>query len=99
MDTKEYNQSCERAFEEIDACLEGLDGDFDFDNNGEICEVSFPDGRKIVINRQPPMREIWVADRSGGFHFRNVDGAWVDTRDGTPLLERLRMCVGGDTGQ
>ncbi len=95
MDEKEYSLNCSKTFAEIEAYLEDQDGDFDFDNNNEICEVSFDDGRKIIISRQPPLKEIWLADRSGGFHFRYKDGVWTDTKDGVSLFERLRICIEG----
>ncbi len=50
------------------------------------------DGGKLIVNRHVPNREIWVAARSGGFHFRRDGDRWRDTRGGDELgavLERL----------
>jgi len=44
------------------------------------------------VNRHVPNREIWVAAKSGGFHFRADHGCWRDTRSTDELpakLERL----------
>ena len=54
-----------------------------------VFEVEFDNGAKIVINRHTAAREIWVAARSGGFHFRHDGSAWRDTRDGTELFAAL----------
>jgi CyaY protein len=78
----------ERALEEVDG-----DGDVDFETVAGILTIECEDGSKIIINRQTPNREIWVAARSGGYHFRHADGIWADTRGGLPLQERLRGIV------
>lgn len=63
-----------------------------------VLEVEFDNGARIVINRQAAAREIWVAARSGGLHFRHDGTAWRDTRDGTELfaaLSKLASAQGG----
>ena len=42
----------------------------DWSLNDGILEIDCGDGGKIIVNRHVPNREIWVAARSGGFHFR-----------------------------
>jgi iron donor protein CyaY len=56
---------------------------------GLLVELEFPDGSKIVVNKQPPLHEIWLAARNGGFHFKLADGGWRDTRDGVEFFARL----------
>ena len=56
---------------------------------GEDFELVFPGGRRIVVNTQPPLHEIWLAARAGGHHYRHVDGAWRDTRDGSEFFAAL----------
>lgn len=63
--------------------------DVDSQRTGGLLELSFPAGSKIVINTQPPLHELWLAARAGGYHFKWVDGAWRDTRDGVEFFERL----------
>ena len=55
---------------------------------GGIVEIEFDDGSKIIVNRHGAAREIWVAARSGGFHFRWDGAAWRDTRDGSRAVRR-----------
>ena len=54
-----------------------------------ILEIECADGSKLIVNRHVPNREIWVAARSGGFHFRADGGAWRDTRSGKELAALL----------
>jgi CyaY protein len=41
-----------------------------------------PDRSKVVVNMQPPLHEVWLASRAGGFHFQWGGSAWVDTKTG-----------------
>jgi CyaY protein len=74
---------------QIDRWLQDDVIDIDAHRTGGLLELSFPSGSKIVINTQPPLHELWLAARAGGFHFKYVDGAWRDTKDGVDFFERL----------
>jgi CyaY protein len=63
--------------------------DIDPQRTGGLLELSFPNGSKLVVNLQPPLQEIWLAARAGGFHYRLIDGRWLDTRDGSELFDVL----------
>jgi CyaY protein len=67
----------------VDGWLQSDVIDIDSHRTGGLLELSFPDGSKIVVNTQPPLQELWLAARGGGYHFRYLDGQWVDTRDGS----------------
>src|ERR1700732_2436144 len=54
----------------------------DVDLESGILTVTCPDSSRVIVNRQTPNREIWVAARSGGFHFTWREGEWRDTRSG-----------------
>ena len=55
-------------------------------------------GGKVIVNRHQPSREIWVAAKSGGFHFRGGGGAWRDTREGTELGAKLSQLLQAQAG-
>jgi CyaY protein len=63
--------------------------DIDTHRTGGLLELSFPNGSKIIINTQPPLHELWMAARNGGFHYRWVGGQWCDTRDGSEFIAAL----------
>lgn len=73
--------------------------DIDTHRTGGLLELSFPDGSKIIINTQPPLQEVWLAARSGGFHYRWADGRWVDTRDGSDFLASLTRLASQQGGR
>ncbi|MFN3716060.1 MAG: iron donor protein CyaY [Thiobacillus sp.] len=97
MTEAEFNQASTAALARIEAALEGGDLDFETPADG-IIEIEFGDGSKIIVNRHGVAREIWVAARSGGFHFKPVNGDWVDTRDGMPLFDKLAELVAAQGG-
>ena len=69
----------------IDHALEDSDADLDWSLVDGILEIACEDGSKVIVNRHAPNREIWVAARSGGFHFRADGGRWRDSRGGGEL--------------
>ena len=94
----EFNQAAGATMAHIEQVLENADLDFETPADG-IIEVEFDDGSKIIINRHGVAREIWVAARSGGFHFMPVEGGgWVDTKDGETLHAKLAALVAQQGG-
>src|SRR4029434_9163899 len=82
----------------LDVALADSDADVDWTLNDGILEIECEDGSKLIVNRHVPNREIWVAARSGGFHFAPRNGEWRDTRSGgllsAALIELLRTQAG-----
>jgi CyaY protein len=83
---------------QIDAWLEEDVVDIDTHRTGGLLELSMPGGSKIVLNTQPPLQEIWLAARSGGYHFKWDGSQWLD-REGHELLDRLSRCASEQAGQ
>lgn len=83
----------------VDAAADaaGLDVDLQMKPGG-VLELGFEDASKMIINRQSAAREIWVAARSGGFHFHYDGHRWVDTRDGGELFAALSRMVSAQSG-
>lgn len=82
----------------VEAAADDADADIDVQRNGNVMELEFADGSKIIINSQAPMQELWVAARAGGFHFRRSENGWVDTRDGGELYAALSNYVSQQAG-
>jgi CyaY protein len=82
----------------IDRWLQDDVVDIDASRSGGLLELALPDGSHLVVNTQPPLHELWLAARSGGFHYKWVGGRWVDTRNGSEFLETLSRCASEQTG-
>lgn len=53
----------------IEAACEETGVDIDYETTAGILTLTFTNDSQIIINRQTPMKQIWVASRQGGFHF------------------------------
>lgn len=73
--------------------------DIDTHRTGGLLELSFPGGSKIILNTQPPLHEIWMAARAGGYHYRWADGAWHDTRSGEEFFAALSAQASAQGGR
>lgn len=73
--------------------------DIDSHRTGGLLELSFPGGSKIILNTQPPLHEIWMAARAGGYHYRWNGAAWVDTRSGEEFCVALSRQASAQAGQ
>lgn len=83
---------------QVDAWLEDDVVDIDSHRTGGLLELSMPGGSKIVINTQPPLQEIWLAARAGGYHFKWDGAQWLD-REGQEFCARLSRCASEQSGQ
>ena len=93
MDEKEFTERCQQELALIEAAVEAAaaSADIDFEMQSGILEIECADGSKVLVSPHTIAKEIWVAAKSGGFHFRYdaAAGCWVDTRTGDPLRTRL----------
>ena len=74
MNESQFNQLAEETMIAIEEAVENSGADIDFDNAGDILTLEFANGSQIIINKQTPLSQIWVAAKSGGYHF-DYDGA------------------------
>jgi CyaY protein len=90
----EFESQAERMLETIAHAVEASGADCDCEPKGSgVLEIEFPDGSRIIVNRHSAAQEIWVAAKSGGYHFRFDGSAWVDTRDKRELLTALSALI------
>lgn len=99
MTDNEFEALAEAALAALERALEASALDADIETKGAgVLEIEFGNGTKMVINRHTAAREIWVAAKSGGFHFRHDGRVWRDTRDGTELFAALSRLVSAQSG-
>jgi CyaY protein len=98
MSEPDFLAAAERTLDAIEAAVEACDADIDATRAGNVLTLELVNGTRIVVNSQTPMRQIWVAARSGGFHYEWRDGAWRDTRDGSELFTALSRAISAQGG-
>lgn len=100
MDESAFTALADAEMVRIEAALEACGAELDIEIlPGGVLEVEFDDGSKAVINRHTAAQEIWVAARSGGFHFAPREDGWIAGRDGAELYETLSRVVSEQSGQ
>lgn len=103
MTDSEFLALAESTLNNIESALEQVSDDTDVDiecsRSGNVLQIEFADnGSKIIVNSQAPMKEMWIAARSGGFHYRHVDGRWINTRDGSEFYAALSQMATEQAG-
>ena len=103
MSEKEFLDLAETTLDTIAAAMDRLNDedllDVECKRSGNVLEIEFIDnGSKIIINSQAPLQEMWVAAKSGGFHYKRVGADWIDTRDGSELFAALSSLASAQGG-
>ena len=99
----EYLDRAETLLRQVEAQCDHLndhsDADIDNQRSGGMLTLVFPDRSQIVVNLQKPLHEVWLAARSGGYHYTFADGAWRDTKTGEEFFARLSLAASEHAGQ
>ena len=99
MTESEYNHLADDTLNRLETALDVALVDFERAGGG-VMEIEFDDGSVIVVNKQAAAREIWVAAKSGGFHYLWDGESWRDSCAGEELfiaLSRLASAQSGTT--
>ena len=108
IDDKQFYQLGSNLLHSIEVALEAADDELDLDldverQGGNVINIRFRDKSVIVVNTQPPLHEIWVAAKSGGYHYRwagtLAKPLWLDTKTGKELLSDLSEFASAQSGQ
>lgn len=108
IDDKQFYQLGSNLLQSIEVALEAADDTLDLDldverQGGNVINIRFRDKSVIVVNTQPPLHEIWVAAKSGGYHYRWAGTVarplWLDTKTGKELLSDLSEFASAQAGQ
>jgi CyaY protein len=108
IDDKQFHQLGSNLLQSIEVALEAADDELDLDldverQGGNVINIRFRDKSVIVVNTQPPLHEIWVAAKSGGYHYRwagtMATPLWLDTKTGKELLGDLTRFASAQAGQ
>ncbi len=93
----EFLNLAENALKAIEASCDRIndktDADIDNQRTGGMVTLVFENRSQIVVNLQKPLQEIWLAAKSGGYHFKNVNGQWLDTKGQGELFAMLTSCA------
>jgi CyaY protein len=99
----EYLDRAEAVLQAIELACDRIndDTDADIDNQrvGGMVTLVFRNGSQIVINLQKPLHEIWMAARSGGYHYTFTGSQWMDTKGAGEFFAHLTREASLQAGQ
>ena len=99
MRDSEFHALADAQFHAIEDALDNCDADIDYDTSGGVLTLTFVNQTKIIINKQAPLAQIWVATRANGYHFDYIDEQWIDNREGHELMALLAGACSAQAGQ
>jgi len=101
MNEAEFHKIATVTLNRIEQAIEACGADIDFENAGEILQLEFTNRSKIIINKQGAAGQIWVAAKSGGFHYNYDAGTqqWRNDQSGVELFSELSRLVSEQAGE
>src|SRR5688572_29758941 len=81
-----YKQTLAAIEETVEAAVQD-DMDIDYESGNDMLTLMFSNGSVAIISRQSAIHQLWLAARSGGFHFELRGVEWIVT------LIRQSMCT------
>lgn len=99
MTESEFLQHSDALFAHIEDQIDEGGWDFDCQLSGNVLTIEAGDGTQIIVNRHTPNQELWIAAKSGGYHFALQDGAWVAGRDGSEFFAVLGSVLSSAAGE
>lgn len=83
MNEHEYHLKVDAVLLHLEESIDEIEQvDLDYESASGILTIDFPNGTKIIVNKQPPNLQIWVATKFDGHHFDFIDDKWIDNRTG-----------------
>lgn len=99
----EFLDHAEQLLQAVELACDRLndESDVDIDNQrvGGMITLTFSNRTQIIINLQKPLHEVWLAARSGGYHFKFDGQHWMDTKGQGEFFHRLTLDATQQTGQ
>jgi CyaY protein len=101
MNESEFHQRVDAMLLAIEEAIDDSGADLDYENAAGILTLTLENGSQIIINRQTPVKQLWLAVRSGGFHFDWSDEAeaWIAERDGATFTDKLNQALVAQGGE
>jgi CyaY protein len=91
MNDTEFHQEVDLQMQRIEDAIDESQADIDFESSGNVLTLEFDDRSQIIINRQEPMHEIWLASKSGGFHFKLINEQWICSKTGLEFFTMVKQ--------
>jgi CyaY protein len=102
MTDQEFLDHAEHLLTQIELACDHLNDStaLDIDNQrvGAMITLTLSNKSQIVINLQKPLHEVWLATRSGGYHYKFQDASWIDTKGQGEFWHQLQTDLSAQSG-
>lgn len=99
MSESEFLELADATLASIERAVDATGCDIEVSRAGNVLTLELGNGSKVVINSQAPMQQMWVAGKSGAFHYDRKGDRWIDTRDGGELFATLSKLISVQGGE
>ena len=100
MNENEYNRCVDKLMLQIEESIDNSALEIDCENSNGILTLTVEsNGSQMILSRQTASREVWLAARSGGFHFILKESIWRDTKTNDTLGMILQQAVKSQAGE
>lgn len=89
MTESEYNQITDALFARIEQSIDDSGVDVECNLSGSVLTIEFGDRSQVIVNRHAPHQEMWLAAKSGAYHFAYQEGKWLSRRDDSEFYSKL----------
>lgn len=93
MTETEFLQHSDELFQYIEDRIDAGGWNIDCQLNGNVLTLETDDGTQIIVNRHTPNQELWIAAKSGGYHFVRQNDLWLSTRDASEFFQVLSQAL------
>ena len=99
MNEAQFNDLVDDTLFAIEEAADDSDMDIDSEMSGGVLTLTFDNGSALIFSRQSALQELWLAARSGGYHFHREDSQWLCTRSAETLAEIIATCSAEQGGK
>lgn len=98
MNDSEYNFLADELLLAVEEAIDNCGIDIDYESSGGLLTLSFVDGSKVIINKQAPLHQVWVATKFNGHHFEYTNDEWIDKRGSGEFWQFISDAVSKQAG-
>lgn len=102
MENKEYFARISELFEKVEEKLDEFEDEIDYDLSPDKLMINIEkNGKKIVINTQRSIKEIWLAGNSRGWHFKYdlANNIWFAKAENVEFFACLAKLLSENLGE
>jgi len=99
MTDSEFIELVNKLYQKIEDGIEDSGADIDYDQNGSLLTLEFENRTKLIINRQEPLHQVWLATLENGHHYEYQNDLWIDNRSGDEFLGFLASAIAKQSNQ